>query len=197
MSDIPIFDHYSYADSIEALLTDAFPELQTVSFNPAWDDGTETRFGDIAVPAFLIRFADPEILPGLIREDMDDLDAYYMKARINLEGYLLIPKVPSENPNVPNLNPVITMTVATMNIAAKLYAEAGGFGGGPARIDAVVLEENNTGDHFVGEVKWSHEAFIGGKPTASGQVPNQLYGLFNPCPELKTNTHNLIYENPS
>ena len=128
---------------------------------------------------------------------MDEPNAYYMKARINLEGYLLIPKVPSENPNVPNLNPVITMTVATMNIAAKIYAEAGGFGGGPARIDGVALEENNTGDHFVGEVKWSHEAFIGGKPAASGQVPNQLYGLFNPCPELKINTHNLIYENSS
>lgn len=198
MSDIPLFDHYSYADSVEDLLTDAFPELQTVSFNPAWDDGTETRFGDLAVPAFLMRYANPEILSGLLREDFDNPDAYYLKVRINVEGFMFMPWVVSENPNVPdNINLSIGLVVAVMNIAAKIQADAGGFTGGVARIDEIDLDEELSDDkHKVGAIRWSHEAFIGSRPDASGQVPNQLYGLFEPCPG-QLNTHNLIYENPS
>ena len=51
MSEVITFDHFHYANRLEEILSDAFSELQEVSFQPTRVDLSSTRYADLKAPS--------------------------------------------------------------------------------------------------------------------------------------------------
>ena len=194
MSEVITFDHFHYANRLEEILSEAFSELQEVSFQPTRVDLTSTRYADLKLPAFLMSFDDPEIPKQSLGMRVDD-EGDFMKVLLNLVGYLVLPWVPEENEHVPDLNPALLLSTAACNIAAKIFSKAGGLKAGIPKIVSIQLDDDTEDDieYHVAEIRWQHEATVGVRADASDFAPTQLFGRFVPCPGL-TVEPKLVYE---
>ena len=106
----PLFNYFTYASSIDTMLTTAFSALQTVSFPPTSSGLAESRFVDIALPAFVMNFENPEVDLDRVElnrfgEELTDDDSYYMPMVVRVVGYLLLPVFAEANTGVPNVKP--------------------------------------------------------------------------------------------
>ena len=190
---VTLFDFYEYSDALVALIKE-FGELQEVSFQPTRAD-VLTQFKDLALPAFLMAFDDPNLAEvnttGALRVS-DEGD--YMTVSINLVGYLVLPWVAGANPHIPDVNVCHALAQATCNLASKIYSGAGGLNAGLPRIDSIEFGE--TDDYLLGTVRWSHEAVVGRHHDSLEYQPKSLFGRFDPCPDMGlTITPKLVSEN--
>lgn len=185
-----IFSFFTYANNFTTMLRDAFPSLQEVSFPPTAEGFTESRFSDVALPAFLVNFEDPELMAGQMQslrsgEELDgDGELYFMQLKINLAGYLLMPVFAEANTVVPNVNPTVLLAQVVANLTAKINACAWGEGWNCSRPsmnqlnfidDSIVEVERN---YHVAELHWSHEVWIGSEPGVTAFDPMTVYNRF-------------------
>ena len=149
----PLFNFFTYAAGIDQMLTGAFSSLKTVAFppTPTSQEFTESRFGDIALPAFVMNFENPELdLERMelnrLGEELADDGSYYMPMIVRVAGYLLLPVFSESNTDVPNVNPSVLLAQSTSNIAAKIYAQAQGWNCGVATIDSIRFVDDSARD---------------------------------------------------
>ena len=174
MSDFALFDHFQYADKIVDLVKDTFPKFRTVAFV---SDPRETDFQKLALPAFIISYADPIPMGDITQNDFDLDDAYYMKIRINLVGELVLPLFPEANPDVPDLNGHILLATAATNVATLIYARAS-----EAKVISPTIEgisyDTELDDYHRATIRWFHDVFVGSRPEASGFNPMTVFNRF-------------------
>ena len=183
----PLFNYFTYASSIDTMLTTAFSALQTVSFPPTSSGLAESRFVDIALPAFVMNFENPEVDLDRVElnrfgEELQDDDSYYMPMVVRVVGYLLLPVFAEANTGVPNVNPTVLLAQATANVAAKIYANAVGWNCGVASIDSMSFIDDSSDDHerhyHVGEIHWSHSVWVGATPSDSAILATTVFNRF-------------------
>ena len=179
---IPRFSFYDYVDQIKELISDGFPILNTVTFQPS-DEGEDVKYSDFGVPAFLMSFGDPEFISSVPMREVDVADAsiesggalssrtgYYAKIRANVSGTLVLPRFKTDGQNTDNLNMSIAVFQAATNIAALIFAKARGWNCDPAVIGNISYEADS--DYHTAIIEWSHEALVGreeGDSSALGQ----------------------------
>ncbi len=166
------------------MLTSAFSALNTVSFPPTAEGFVESRYADVALPAFVMNFENPELRQDEMElnrfgEDLTDDASYYMPVRIRVAGYLLLPVFAESNTDVPNVNPTVLLAQATTNIAAKIYADAVGWNCGIATINTIRFIDDSVKDeernYHVGEIHWSHDAWVGATPSLTPVLANTVF----------------------
>ena len=193
MAHPPIFSFFSYAKNLTEMLRDTFPKLKEVSFPPTTEGFTDSRFGDVALPAFLINFEDPELLPMAVQslrhgeehsEELESDDIYFMPLKIRLAGYVLMPVFPEANSGVANVNATVLLAQVASNIAAKIHADARGedWNCSVASInqlnfidDSITDEERN---YHVAEIHWSHDVWVGSLPEQTLFEPATVFNRF-------------------
>ena len=192
MANPDLFNFFTYAENIADLIRDEFPALQEVSFPPTAEGYTESRFADVAIPAFLINFENPDVADKVdltfemnrLGDDVEDDDEYFMPMTLRVVGYLLMPVFPEANDHVPNVNPTVLLAQAASNLAAKIYSGAQGWNCGVARIDAINFIDDSTDDkegrdYHVAEIHWSHSIWVGSTPTSTAVLAGTLYNRFS------------------
>ena len=176
------FSFYAYHDKIIDLLTRGFPILadESVLFMSA-EDGQARRFNDLALPAFVMCFSKIEPLAtGVPMRDMEmggrlerttggtvldisDLQ-FYLNIKIHLSGSLVLPKFPEDandgkDPNPDNLNPLLALHQAAVNIAALIFAAARGWNCEAAKIENIEYVPDDDSEIML--IEWSHQAIVG------------------------------------
>ena len=182
MDNIAHFDPFHYAKSLKDMIAGEFPSLQTV----AWlSQPTETQFTDLAVPAFLMSFGNPEPLTNLARNHFDDEGAYSFNMELNMMGELILPVIPQANINVDDdSNVALVAVTATHNLCAFIYAKSGGLGAGVPTIKTIDYNWSDADDPQIDEqyitasIAWSHDCFVGYTPGGSFVIPKTLYNRF-------------------
>ena len=183
----PLFNYFTYANNIDTLLGDAFPALQTVAFPPTAEGFTESRFADVALPAFLMNFENPMVDLDRVElnrfgAELDDDSEYFMPIKVRVAGYLLLPVFAVYNEQIPSVNPTVLLAQATSNLAARIYADAVGWNCGVASIDSMRFVDDSALDaernYHVGEIHWSHSAWVGKSPTSTPVLAGTLYNRF-------------------
>ena len=183
----PLFNFFTYASNLTEMLDDEFDALQEVSFPPTAEGFTDSRFADVALPAFLVNFENPELnILGFdwsrMSEDIEDEKSYRMPMTLKLAGYLLLPVYPEQNDEVPNVNATVALAQAASNIAAKIYAHAKGWNCGVATINEINFIDDSATDeernYHVGEIHWSHEIWVGAEPGVTFVDPLQVFNRF-------------------
>ena len=151
------FSFYQYRDEIIELIKAHFPIFETVAFQPS-RGGVDISYADVAVPAFLMSFADPRILaPGMERDT--DI-GYFLNVDINVEGYALLPRyAEDEDINPRDLNMALASCQAGTNLAALINSKAGGWACGPAVVDSVVYGVDDR--YHTCKLEWHHRATVG------------------------------------
>lgn len=168
---VPHFSFYEYVDNIKELVSDAFPDLETVTFPPA-KDGEDVKYSDFGVPAFLMNFENTEPLNlGVSMRDVDvedtgrtggalsEMSGYYMDIRVNVSGALVIPRFVTDGQNDDDLNPLLASHQAITNIAALIYAKARGWNCDPPIMGEISYEPDE--NYHVMLLTWSHTATVG------------------------------------
>lgn len=150
------FSFYQYRDEIIQLIETHFPIFETVAFQPS-RGGVDISYADVAVPAFLMSFADPTGIEALER---DTEIGYFLNLRINLEGYALLPRyAEDEDINPRDLNMALASCQAGTNLAALINSKAGGWACGPAYVDAVTYDVDEK--YHTCKIEWHHRATVG------------------------------------
>ena len=163
MSDVHLFDHFEYATNIIAVLKNRFPELNTVAFQ---SDPHETHFKDLALPAFVMYFANPVYLSDPARVDPDADDTYYMKIELHVVGDLVLPDFNRGNRDVPDdVNTHILLATAATNIAA-LIRSGQGLEAPQAKLGDINYFDDEVQDYHHATIQWHHDVFIGSHPEA-------------------------------
>ena len=195
--EITLFDHFDYATNIIDVLKSRFPELNTVAFR---SDPQETHFKDLALPAFVMYFANPVILNNPAQNDLDGDDTYYMKVELHVVGDLVLPDFNRGNRDVPDdVNTHILLATAATNIAA-LILSGKGLRAPKTHIDDISYLDDEFEDYHHSKIQWHHEVFVGSRPEANGLFPpDSVFNRFCFGGEIEEESREIYpdYEAPS
>lgn len=169
------FDFFVYRDNIIAMLTAEFPILEEVIFKVS-TDGDDRQWADIGVPAFIINYEPVQVLGSGMDGTTDD--GFYLNIKVNLCGYLLVPRFPDADAN---LNMYLARCQAGTNIASHIFAKARGWNCEIAEIESIEFDDSDDAYH-VAIVKWGHHAVVGRDKTYE-RSDVSVFGKFLPCPD--------------
>ena len=189
MAAPPLFNFFTYATNIKAMLSAAFPALETVAFPPTAEGFTDSRYSDVALPAFFMNYENPELPARKVElnrfgEDLTDDSSYYMPLVIRLAGFLLLPVFPTENTGVPNVNMTVLLAQAASNVAAKIYAGAVGtdWNCGVATMHRIHFIDDSIEDeerrYHVAELHWHHDVWVGAEPSTTPVLASTVFNRF-------------------
>ena len=201
MSQITFFDPFHYSGVLQETIDKEFPAIETVSW---LSEPADTQYTDLALPAFLMSYGNPEPLKSLVRSDFDTDGAYAFIMKINITGDLVLPAEPTANDNIVDDSNVVLLSVAaTHNLCAFINTIAGGLGSGPTTIQSIEYnwseETEDTmedfGRYIMSTIQWSHQCFVGFNPDTFIPRPETLYNRFTLRGELPQEEPHEVYPN--